>query len=278
MRRFGQGESVTGGNSTKQIRFEFSLPHHSVITSLRLRKAGTDADTGRSGSRQVERLDTSLLRKVTALNIRRAVDRLVAGQDAPNFAQSTDYDLVADGGVRLAPKKVFGLALEEALGIIARPGHFSAGWSQPCFQLLSEAGFRIVPKHVGPASPESQSRGDTEIPGDPEERSWAEGSTSFRRHARLERRRDPAATAAKRLDVRVHNGGRLKCENDACHIDWYEIFPVPVAESVFEIHHSIPVASMSQDHRTSVADLKCLCASCHRAEHRRLALLDLPSA
>lgn len=41
MRRHGQATGVSGGNSTKQVRFDFDLSHHSVITALRLRKADT---------------------------------------------------------------------------------------------------------------------------------------------------------------------------------------------------------------------------------------------
>ena len=48
---------------------------------------------------------------------RRAVSRLVSGEDASNFSASTDYDVLLEDGTRLAPKKVFGLALEDALGI-----------------------------------------------------------------------------------------------------------------------------------------------------------------
>lgn len=52
LRRHGQAAGVTGGNSTKQVRFEFDIPHHSAITSLRLRKSdGSKPDfSGRLGS------------------------------------------------------------------------------------------------------------------------------------------------------------------------------------------------------------------------------------
>lgn len=38
LRRHGQAVGTKGGNSTKQVRFDFNLPQHSLITSLRLRK------------------------------------------------------------------------------------------------------------------------------------------------------------------------------------------------------------------------------------------------
>ena len=63
-----------------------------------------------------ERLPAAQLRRVTSAHIHRAVARLLAGEDAPNFATSRDYFALTDDGVPLAPKKVFGLAPEEALG------------------------------------------------------------------------------------------------------------------------------------------------------------------
>lgn len=61
--------------------------------------------------------------------------------------------MLTDDGIALAPKKVFGLALEEALGINTHPGHFSAGWNQVCFELLEAAGLWIVPKAGAGAAP-----------------------------------------------------------------------------------------------------------------------------
>ena len=65
----------------------------------------------------------------------------------PQFAPSRDYDLVTPEGDRLAPKKVFGRALELA-GVVsnAMPGNFSAGWGQTSFELLEAAGFSVIPK------------------------------------------------------------------------------------------------------------------------------------
>ena len=94
----------------------------------------------------IERLSAAQLRKVTSDQIDQAVARLLAGDDAPNFAPSRDYDVIAPGNVRLAPKKVFGLALQEALGIEAFPGHFTAGYGNPCFELIEAAGYPIIAK------------------------------------------------------------------------------------------------------------------------------------
>ena len=187
-----------------------------------------------------------------------------------NFADSRDYDLVTLTGERLAPKKVFGLAIEEALGIQAYPGHFSAGWSQPCFQILQDSGYSIVRKSDSLTTKESVANEVASLPPNPEERSWAEGDIRIITHLRRERTRDPKAAQAKRTAIRQANDGHLSCEH--CKNDWYAVYPPEVAEGIFDIHHTIPLADMSEDHETSLEDLLCLCANCHRAEHRRMAL------
>ncbi|EJZ22151.1 hypothetical protein NE852_23600 [Rhizobium sp. Pop5] len=96
---------------------------------------------------KIVRLSAEILRKVETAHIDRAVQKLLGGGDAPNFEPSRDYDAVTSEGIPLAPKKVFGLALEYALRIEAHPGHFSAGWGQICFEALEAAGLRIVPKN-----------------------------------------------------------------------------------------------------------------------------------
>lgn len=268
LRRFGQVEGVSGGNSTKQVRFDFNLAPSAIVRLLGLREGEFRLD-GTTGVPKVRLLTAEQLRPVTALQVRRAVDRLLAGEDAPNFDLSRDYDVLLPTGERLAPKKVFGLAVEQALGIEAFPGHFKAGWSEPCFKTILEAGYDIVDKDAATAN---APRSHTPPPADPDEQRWAEGSPRFAEHLRNERRRSRKAVAAKRAQVRRHNDGQLACENPTCTADWYAIFPLAVAEAVFEIHHTIPVSTMGEDHETSLDDLQCLCAACHRAEHRRLML------
>ncbi|HWW55402.1 MAG TPA: HNH endonuclease [Sphingopyxis sp.] len=268
MRRFGQAKGTKGGNSTKQIRFDFRLPSAEIIEMLGLRR---EEAPGKPQPPSIVPLTAKTQGRVTTLQIREAVDRLVAGSEASNFPETAGYELIATGGTRLAPEKVFGLALEIALGIKVFPGHFNVAPGQTSFELLEAAGFRMVPKSDDRNYLPANRAGDDALP-DPDEQEWAEGDVKLSRHLRTERRRDPAAAAAKRDAVRREHDGKLICENPACAVDWYDIFPVAVAESVFEIHHATPVATMSAGHRTTVADLKCLCASCHRAEHRRMSL------
>ncbi|UIY29681.1 hypothetical protein LZK73_01855 [Neorhizobium galegae] len=139
----------------------------------------------------IVRLPASELRKVKTSHIHNAVRRLLAGDDAPNFAPSRDYDAFTDTGIPLAPKKVFGLALEEALGIDAYPGHFSAGWGQISFELLEEAGLWITSKKEGVARPAPDHKkielGLIGFVPTEEERSWIEGNPKIVSHLRRER-------------------------------------------------------------------------------------------
>lgn len=223
-------------------------------------------------SPEVERLSAAELRKVTSANIHKAVARLLAGEDAPNFADSRDYDVLTDEGIALAPKKVFGLALEEALGINAHPGHFSAGWSQVCFELLEAAGLWIVPKSGAALRP---SRGSVaaltqldELTPTDEERSWIEGNPRIVTH--LKRERQPGLAKQKRAEF-IAEHGRLYCED--CGLDPIEKYGPEAGPSCIEVHHHrVHVSDMRASHASVTNDLKCLCANCHRVLHRRLAL------
>lgn len=231
-----------------------------------------EAISAAKGIREIDRLPASELRKVTPSHIRRAVLKLLAGGDAPNFAPSRDYDALTDDGVPLAPKKVFGLALEEALGIEARPSHFSAGWGQICFELLENAGLWIVPKNGAAARREAnplevELELDSLTPTD-EERSWIEGNPKIVSH--LKRERQPGLAKQKRDEFIVQHG-RLFCEQ--CGLDPVKVYGKEAGSACIEVHHHrIHVADMQPGHKSKTDDLKCLCASCHRVLHRKLAL------
>lgn len=218
---------------------------------------------------------------VEPAHIDAAVARLLSGEDAPNFAPSRDYDLLTPTGDRLAPKKVFGRALEEA-GVVANadPYDFSAGWTQPSFRLLQAAGYSIMAKDEAAAEAARRKRRaaadqrevDRQVATvgvDTEERRWIEGDQRMATHLRIERKRSAKAAAAKRAAVRAANDGRLACEH--CPTDWYAAYPPTIAEAIFDVHHIKPLALMDEGHETRLEDLLCLCANCHRAEHRRLA-------
>lgn len=207
---------------------------------------------------KVERLPAAQLRKVQSAHIDAAVATLLSGEDALNFANSTDYDVLTPDNIRLAPKKVFGLALKHALGIEAFPGHFASGYGDPCFQLIEAAGYPIVSK----TDPTPNGRD----PIDPD-LAAAEGNQKLVKH--LKRERKPALAAAKRRAM-VEELGHLACER--CDVVPSQLLG-PHGDAVIEVHHAnVQVADMAQGHVTRLADLQCLCANCHRIVHRELAI------
>lgn len=224
------------------------------------------------GEGNIDRLPASELRKVTTAHIRNAVQKLLDGGDAPNFAPSRDYDALTGMGLPLAPKKVFGLALEEALGIEAHPGHFSAGWGQICFELLEKAGLWIVPKTAGNTRPKASqkvlaSKLADFVPTE-EERSWIEGNPKIVSHLKRER---AAGLAKEKRAAFMAEHKRLFCED--CQFDPIKKYGPEAGSACIEVHHhQTHVANMQPGHKTSMEDLKCLCANCHRVLHRKLAL------
>ena len=209
----------------------------------------------RNGTDVVRRLSADELRKVTPEHIWGAVQALLNGAKAEGFAPSIDYDLIVEGGIRLAPKQVFGIAATVALGVQITPAHFTAGRGTVCFELLEECGYRIIAK--GEYLPSE--------PVESEEAQWSEGNSKFVTHLRKERA--PGLSKAKKSWF-VRNHGRLYCE--LCQIDPVKAYG-EFGAACIEVHHSLThVADMRGGHTTVLEDLKCLCANCHRIEHRRL--------
>ncbi len=251
VRAMNKGSSSNG--AYRRIRFVTAAKQHEIHRALSQSKA---VPTVTAGPAQVERLPATELRKVTSAQIDRAVSRLLAGEDATSFSDSRDYDVLAPGNVRLPPKKVFGLALEQALGIEARPGHFTAGYGNPCFQIIEAAGYPIVSKtEKVPAKAEGV---DPDLAA-------AEGNPKVVKH--LKRERNPALAAAKRRAM-IEQVGHLYCER--CGIVPSQQLGVH-GDAVIEVHHAhIQVADMAYDHVTRLVDLECLCANCHRIVHREM--------
>jgi hypothetical protein len=159
--------------------------------------------------------------------------------------------------------------LEEALGIEAFPEHFSAGWSQPCFDILEGAGFEIVPKDgLGETSgntgaPSAQGY----APATEDDATWMEGNPRVVRHLRRER---APGLAAKKRAAFIAAHGHLFCER--CKLDPVQAYGGQFGEGCIEVHHTVPVAKMPEGYQTALADLQCLCANCHRVTHRELAV------
>lgn len=90
-------------------------------------------------------LPTAQLRRVQRLHVEAAIAELRRGPERyTRFDAPTGYWLVADDSERpLPPKKVFGIALAEALQTYVGPNDFSSG--NTIFRILAEHGFNVVP-------------------------------------------------------------------------------------------------------------------------------------
>lgn len=98
---------------------------------------------------------------------------------------------------------------------------------------------------------------------------WVEGTPKLRLH--LAKERAPGlADAKKREFIKQH--GRLFCQR--CELDPVQKYATKAAESCIEVHHAATaVSAMKPGHVTTLGDLECLCANCHRLEHARLRLV-----
>jgi 5-methylcytosine-specific restriction protein A len=206
-------------------------------------------------SSPTNRLPAETLNKATPEYIWRAVQQFLTGDVVHSFGPSTDYDLIADDGRRLPPKAVFGVALSIALGgAKIEPKHFSAGESSTCFRLLRAAGYEVVPKGE-PIAERAFKENAIE--------SWTEGKPRLVAHVQRERAHG-ISRAKKAQHRRLH--GRLFCER--CKLDPVDHYGTEDAEACIEVHHAAThVSAMAEGHMTTLDDLQCLCANCHRLLH-----------
>lgn len=194
--------------------------------------------------------------KVTSLHIWQAVQDLSRGNVKHLFGHSGEYDVLANDGIRLPPKAVFGTAATAALGYQVLPSHFTDGEGTVCFQKIRAANFEIVPKG-------RQSDVVTAPPSD-EDQQWGEGAKKLVAHLRSERGR--GLSAAKKADF-LDKWGSLMCER--CKFDPAKEYG-ELGEACIEVHHTVLVSQMKPGHKTKLTDLMCLCANCHRVVHREL--------
>jgi 5-methylcytosine-specific restriction protein A len=96
---------------------------------------------------------------------------------------------------------------------------------------------------------------------EPEIREAEEGRILTRMHRQRERSRK-LVEQVKILALR--NFGRLACA--ACGFDFTEAYG-PSGSGVIDVHHTKPLHTLPEGHRTSVHDLALLCANCHRIVH-----------
>ena len=240
------------GNSTKRLRFTFA----EAVPDAQIAQIAGWGETD-SASNHDARLPASMFEQVSADHVWRAVQRLAAGGVSHPFGESTDYDVIADDKARLPPKAVFGLAASEALGIEVLPRHFRGGLDTLCFRAIIDAGYRIVPKG-------EQTQHD-ELPSDPDERSWAEGNKRLVSHLRNER--SSGLARAKRQEFKREHG-RLYCEK--CKLVPEEIYGIGTGESCIEVHHILPLSADQGVRETTLKDLICVCANCHKVIHHEI--------
>lgn len=247
------GVGKGGGNRTKRIRIRL-LTRLAVPDLARVIGASENHDDAKRN----KRLPAELLNSVSADHVWSAVQKFMKGYKDNRYGPSSEYDLIADDGSRLPPKAVFGLAATEALGFDVLPEHFSAGDGGPCYRLLRNAGYAIVPKgDLGLISEKSSPPVDEE---------WTEGQPKLVSHVKKERGRGLSA-AKKALFKRLE--GKLFCER--CKLDPVAYYKTEDAEACIEVHHrATQVKDMREGHTTRLEDLQCLCANCHRLVHKQL--------
>lgn len=229
------------------------------VWASRWAKAASSIST--TDQRHLYRFPVEILELATPEFVWQAVQRFIAGESQPFFGPSTDFDLVADNR-RFPPKAVFGMALSMATGgqeVV--PKNFTGGEGSACFRLLRAAGYSVIAK---------DGETTTTIPANDLEQEWAEGSVLLVSH--LKRERSAALAKAKKTQYRrLH--GRLTCER--CGLDPVKEYCSEDGEACIEVHHStVHVSQMQPGHKTSLDDLQCLCANCHRFIHRQLRQCD----
>lgn len=88
---------------------------------------------------------------------------------------------------------------------------------------------------------------------------------------KLHRTRERAPVSKAKKDQYRRRHGKLQCER--CGFDPVEEYGTTDGEACIEVHHvETLVSEMKPGHKTSLDDLQCLCANCHRLVHRLLAL------
>lgn len=218
-------------------------------------------------------LPVAQLERVGRQHVETAIAELRSGAERPtSFDDATGYLLVTpDGGAPLPPKKVFGIALAEALQTYITPQDFSSG--ERIFGILNKLGFKVIP--IAEAITEkssllrkSPSREQIEealagLPITDEERAWVEGDVRVATH--LRRERSGALPKQFKSDFRAKHG-KLFCQR--CDRDFVDAYGADAAEACFEAHHTVPVSQMLAGHQTTPDQLQLLCANCHRITHR----------
>ena len=90
-----------------------------------------------------------------------------------------------------------------------------------------------------------------------------EGRLLTRKHLARERNRKLVETKRKQVLKKL---GKLECE--VCGFNFGITYGIR-GEGFIECHHTKPVATLSEGHKTHINDLALVCANCHRMIHRK---------
>lgn len=231
------------GNANKRIRFSFrnvsgaNLVHH---------LGAIPADGGKGHRRE--------LCHVTPDHVWLAISAL-SGNELDISAGFQGERLVTDDGLPLPATEVLEKAMSLATGDVEVSFlHGALGGEERA--VLERAGYTLL--NASEEAPTDAEKDDRSL-------LWLEGSVRLVTHQRRERGRG-LAKAKKAAFVKEH--GRLFCER--CGFDPVEVFGDPDGEAAIEVHHHVTaVAHMDEEHVTSLDDVQCLCANCHRYVHRK---------
>jgi len=88
-----------------------------------------------------------------------------------------------------------------------------------------------------------------------------EGAEKFILHRAAERDKN-IRNLKLRAFLKEH--GTLFCE--ICRFNFEETYG-NLGKGLIEVHHTVPIAEMENDHRTTISELRCICSNCHFAVH-----------
>lgn len=254
MQKFGRAPDASyGGSRVKKLRIRVGrLAQPKELKSI----LGVQAALV---SRMAKNLPKSNeLEEVGAEHVWLAVQHLRNMPEQSSLAAVGDYELIVDDELRLNPEVVFKLAVNEVPKSTARSNWLSSRTTRQIHGVLKDAGFAIVRRGV---------RQENEaIPLSEDDRAWVEGRPNLILHLKRERAAG-LARAKKQSFLRKH--GKLLCER--CGLDPILTFGSVAGEACIEVHHKrVHIRQMSEGHQTSLDDVECLCANCHRVVHALL--------
>jgi hypothetical protein len=192
--------------------------------------------------------------------VQEAALRLESGEPF-EYPDSTDFDVVTDGGALLAPKRVIGFAALIFYNAPLLPVHFSGGESTAAFTAIRNAGLSLAPKLDAENEKfrrevnKRKKKGFTAPPkGENKPQRSVTSSVNF---VRL-----PEVVAF--VEARAKGECELCCKPAP--------FVRPNGETFLEVHHIQPLSEGGSD---TVENAAALCPNCHRECHHGIRAKEL---